>query len=391
MTFRLTREGRVFVLVTLGVGVGAVNTGNNLLFLLLGFFLSLLVLSGVMSEIALRGLRLERRLPERLFAGSTALVELALTNQKRHLSSYSLEVEDVADGVPTERRCYFLKVAPGVRQVASYRRTPRARGPLRLRALRVATRYPFGLVEKARWYDLPADVVVYPALGPVGPRAVDAALGGDAVGRRPGPGTEMGGLRAPREGDEVRCVHWRRSAALGRWVVRERLRDESAHVAIVLDNARPASASASTQAGIAWRQAFEARVSRAATLVAHALARGASVEVVVRGARSPLRMPGDRPDAIWRFLALLEPVPAEGAPPLAPATGVLPEVRGALTLPALAGDGPAVLTGHGAARADAVAPGPMDATESARQAGPGRGPSASGAGARSRRVREVRA
>ena len=33
---KFTREGRVFLLVTLGVGTGAVNTGNNLLYLVLG-------------------------------------------------------------------------------------------------------------------------------------------------------------------------------------------------------------------------------------------------------------------------------------------------------------------------------------------------------------------
>lgn len=315
--FRLTREGRVFVLVTLGVGVGAVNTGNNLLFLLLGFFLSLLVLSGVMSEIVLRRVRLARRVPGRLFAGGTGLVEIALANDKRRLSSFSLEVEDVAEGVPTERRCYFLKVAPGATQVATYRRTPRARGLLRLRALRVATRYPFGLVEKTRLHDAPDDVIVYPALGAVGPGALDAALDGDAAGARPGPGIEVAGLRGLRDGDEARVVHWRRSAALGRVVVKERLRDEGAHVAITLDNARPAAADASAQAAADWHAAFEARISRAATLAARALGRGASVEVLTRGARSPLLRPGDAPDPIWRFLALLEAVPADRAPPLA--------------------------------------------------------------------------
>jgi len=38
-----TRTGGYFVLVTLGVGVAAINTGNNLLFLLLGMMLSVIV------------------------------------------------------------------------------------------------------------------------------------------------------------------------------------------------------------------------------------------------------------------------------------------------------------------------------------------------------------
>ncbi|HJL19559.1 MAG TPA: hypothetical protein RMH99_28105, partial [Sandaracinaceae bacterium LLY-WYZ-13_1] len=113
---RFTREGRVFVLVTLGVGAAAVNTGNNLLYLVLGMLLSLIVLSGVLSEGVLRGLRVARRLPRRAFAGSPALIELAVTNEKRRFPTYSVELEDVAPGEPTERRCYFLKIGPGATQ-----------------------------------------------------------------------------------------------------------------------------------------------------------------------------------------------------------------------------------------------------------------------------------
>src|SRR5262245_53220907 len=130
--FRTTREGKAFIFVTGGVGLAAINTGNNLLFLIFGFMLSLIVMSGILSELALRRVRVLRRLPDRAFAQSTALIEITLKNNKSWAPSYSLEVEDLADGLPTERRCYFLKVAPSAEQVASYRRTLKRRGRLRL-------------------------------------------------------------------------------------------------------------------------------------------------------------------------------------------------------------------------------------------------------------------
>ncbi len=313
--WRTTREGKVFFLVTLGVGVAAINTGNNLLFLVLGFLLALVILSGVMSETALRGVRIERRLPARAFAGQVALVEVALTNAKRRLASYSLEVEDVAENAPTERRCYFLKIAPGARQVAAYRRTTRARGPLRLASFRLATRYPFGIIEKSLLFSAPAELVVYPALVPVAESALPRALGGlEVPSLRVGPGAEVAGLRDHREGDEARAVHWRRTASLGRLVVRERALDQATRLALVVDNARPADASA------AWDEAFELAVSRAAWLAQRGLARGAAVEVLARGVRSPLVVAGHPADPLWRFLALLRPVPAGTAPALASAS-----------------------------------------------------------------------
>ena len=77
--FRLSREGRVFLFVTIGVGFAAVNTANNLLYLLLGLLLSLLLVSGVLSDLALWKLKMRRRVPARLFAGAKTIIEVAAT------------------------------------------------------------------------------------------------------------------------------------------------------------------------------------------------------------------------------------------------------------------------------------------------------------------------
>lgn len=322
--FRFTREGTYFLVFTVLVGLAAVNTGNNLLFLMLSLMLSLILLSMVMSLLVLGRVRIERRLPERAFAGSTCLVEVVLANEKRYVPSYSLEVEDRAEGLPTERRCYFLKVAPRAQQVAAYRRTPPKRGLLKLTGFRLATRYPFGLIERGWVIDAPAELLVYPALAPVGASAVARALdGADVASGRVGPGTEVAGLRAYQPGDEARNIHWRRTASLGRMVVREHERDAAYRLSIVLDNARPENA------GPEWDQAFEASVSRAASLAQAALIRGAAVDVVARGACSPVVLPGSPADPIWRWLALIEPIPEAGAPPIAAPRGHAHDVEAA--------------------------------------------------------------
>jgi hypothetical protein len=51
---KFTREGKYYLGITLGVGFAAINTGNNLLYLLLGMLLSLIVVSGVMSDLSLK-------------------------------------------------------------------------------------------------------------------------------------------------------------------------------------------------------------------------------------------------------------------------------------------------------------------------------------------------
>ncbi len=308
------------MLVTIGVGVAAVNTGNNLIYLMLGLMLSLILLSMVLSELTLRSVRVSRRMPSRAFAESTCLIELTLNNRKRWFPSYSLEVEDVVVGVPSERRCYFLKVGADGEQTAAYRRTPTHRGILTLASFRLATRYPFGMIEKAHYYDYESELLVYPALIPI-----DAAVlafgseGAEQSAGRPGPGTEIAELRAYRPGDEARAIHWRRTASLARIVVREHERDQAARLTLILDNARPATEDAGALA--AWEEAFEEAVKRTASLAAAALSRSSAVDVSCRGASSPIVLPGSPPDPILRFLALLEAVPARSAPAIAAARG----------------------------------------------------------------------
>jgi uncharacterized protein (DUF58 family) len=314
--FRTTREGKAFIFVTGGVGLAAINTGNNLLFLIFGFMLSLIVLSGIMSEIALRDLRLSRRLPSRVFARTTCLVELELENKKKRAASYSLEVEDLSPDSPSERRCYFLKVAQKSVQVAGYRRVPQRRGLLRLTGFRVATRYPFGIIEKWRLLDAMDDMLVYPELKAEDMiEAEQNVQGADTASSRIGSGTELAGLRNYQAGDEMRAVHWKRSASLGKLVVVERHRDTTAHLTVLLDNGRP------KDGGEAWNAGFERAISRSAALVVTALRRDLSVEVISRGARSAVVMPGSSPDVVLRFLALLDHVAMERAEPLSSPRG----------------------------------------------------------------------
>ena len=306
---RTTREGKGFLFVTVGVGIAAFNTGNNLLFLILGFMLSLIVLSGVMSETAIRGLRVSRRLPARAFAGKVCLVELVLQNDKPRAPSYSLEIEDLAEDAPTERRCYFLKVGPGAEQAAAYRRMLTRRGTLSFVGFRVATRYPFGIFEKWRVLHSPSELLVYPKLlSDHELRHEFQSHGLDAPTQRVGVGTEIAGLRSYETGDDARAIHWRRTAALGRLVVTERQSDASTQLTVLLDNMQTDASSSEADAR------FERLISRAATLVVAALSRGLSAEVVARGTRSPLLMGNAAPDQILRYLALIGSVPAESAP-----------------------------------------------------------------------------
>lgn len=309
---RFTREGKLYVGITIGVGFAAVNTGNNLLYLVLGLLLSLVILSGVLSEIALRGLEFRRRLPRRAFAATPALVEIEVYNRKRYAPSYSIEVEDRIEGRRTDKRCYFLKVSAGARQTAAYRRVAPVRGVERYLALRVATRFPFGLFEKWREIDMPEEQVVFPApLRGVG-APPSTLVAGDLVSREERGHGEVDGVRELVDGDPVRDIHWAKTAAVGKLIARERRREGARAVRVEVHNRVEA-----TDEGV--RKELSLRVEddirRAASKALDALRDGATVRLVAQeGVTEAGRTLQTRPsvnaaDRVLTFLARLPPKP----------------------------------------------------------------------------------
>ena len=299
---RFTREGRVFVLVTLGLGLAAVNTGNNLMYLVFAFMLSLIVMSGILSEHVLRGLVPSRILPASCRVGETAIVQVELDNRSERYSSYAVKVVDRGEGDPLPHGCFFLKLAPGERQASSYRRRPVRRGRLLLESVVLRTRFPFGLFEKGRPVRLRESLWVYPRTQPCVVPPHGSALAGQYPRKRVGQGNETAGLRDYRDGDELRSVHWRRSAALGRTIVREFELERGQCLSICIDNALDAEVSG-------WEDAFERQISMVAWLTEDCSRRGVAVELRAHGSRSPVLAPGVAPDAPLRFLAALQPVP----------------------------------------------------------------------------------
>ena len=94
--YRLTRDGIIYLAAVFILVLAAVNTGNNLLFLILACLLAGILISGVLSRVVLTGIDLKFDLPEHIFAEQPVLAEIELRNEKQAWPSFSLRV--VGDG-----------------------------------------------------------------------------------------------------------------------------------------------------------------------------------------------------------------------------------------------------------------------------------------------------
>jgi len=226
-SLRATRAGWCFIAIHFGVGFAALNTGNNLLYLVLSLMLAFLVLSGLLSEASLRSIQIERIRPRELFAGSPNRMVLRVHNHGRRNASFAIAIEDRLDtglGFEVAGRAFALRVGPLSCENRNYLFEPDRRGEIRFDGFRVSTRFPFGLFVKSRELDLPELAIVYPAVRRV-PLDLHSAPPNDEYDELSSvatDGDEISGLREFQPGDSLVRVHWRSSARAGRLLVGER-------------------------------------------------------------------------------------------------------------------------------------------------------------------------
>ncbi len=234
---KVTPIGRMYLVITIGIGLGALNTGNNLLYLLLGFLLSLIVASGVLSERSLRHLRIRRILPESAYAGEAMVLRYEVYRTQGWSFALTLTEET---GLPDA-----LAFVPLVAETpVTVRASPMAtqRGPTRLSRISVTTNYPLGLFAKTRRFERPDTVLVFPRRGfSCAPPAEDrSSQAGDAGNPRRKDGTgELLGLSELNPGEDARRLHWKKSAAAGRWLKVERAREERKQFQLALSTQEP--------------------------------------------------------------------------------------------------------------------------------------------------------
>jgi Protein of unknown function DUF58 len=272
--YRLTREGIVYLVAVFILVLAAVNTGNNLLFMILACSLAGILISGVLSRVVLTGLDLKFDMPEHIFAEQPVLAELELRNEKQAWPSFSLRVtgENKEGAVEILTRPVFF---PYISRQGSARQkvelTFPHRGVYRQDAFSIRTRFPFGFFEKSREVSSRLEIVVYPRVSPTDHfYEVLPLLSGEMASHFRGRGHELHSLRNYVHTDSARFVDWKVTAKAGRLMVREFAREDERRVILVLDPFVGPADPASGSAAIAEHaERFERAVTMAACIAWH--------------------------------------------------------------------------------------------------------------------------
>ncbi|HEV3041572.1 MAG TPA: DUF58 domain-containing protein [Candidatus Angelobacter sp.] len=336
--YEVTREGVAYLGVALIIAVAALNTNNNLLFIVLAAMLAAIAVSGFASAAVLRGLKLEVIVPETAFAGRPIIASIRLVNPRRRIPAFSVSVAVASSKkkqkpkwqwqksefvFPKRRRwlrlpdytlrrkppaakppaileapVYFTYVSPRVTAEAQVELKFPRRGYYRQNEFNLATRFPFSFLIKSRKIDITRELLVYPA-----PLEADDFLDvlpmvtGEFASHTRGRGSELYRIREHTPEDPVRFVDWKATAKTGALKVREFTREDERRLRIVFDNAAP---------GRVPEFLYERAVSMAASLAEHFAAQNVELSYAAPGYSR-----GTNLHDFWSYLALVQPAGGE--------------------------------------------------------------------------------
>jgi uncharacterized protein (DUF58 family) len=336
MDYDVTRAGMIYILISVVIAIAAINTGNNLLYVVVAALLSAILVSGIASALVLRSLGLDVHLPEHVFAGRPMLARLLLRNASSWLPSFSVRVvpakrkknkdhwrweastfdwprnrapeeqwlhlpdrrlrrvRDEFEKPILQESVYFPFLAPGQQLRADLEITFPARGRYAEKNFGLATRFPFAFLMKTRRMNLPRELIVYPAVESTEHfLEVLPMVTGEFETFVRGRGNDLYLIREYMPDDSARHVDWKATARTGALKVREFSREDERKLRIVFDNPAP---------GVLEPAVYERAVNLAASLGWHFHHEDVEVSFVAPGLE-----PTEDIFAFLRYLALVEP------------------------------------------------------------------------------------
>jgi uncharacterized protein (DUF58 family) len=235
IVIQFTREGLIFVLLSLAIGAAAVNTGNNILYLIFSLMLGLIVVSGMLSRRTLSRVRANVEFPPNLFAGVRSNCYVTVSNQKKRIPSLAIRFLAGGEDFPQISR-YFFYLSPGseVRGFAAV--TFPARGMFHFRQYELQTRFPFSFFVKIRRFSTDQTVRVYPRIFHLADEWLSRLTEGVLV-ESPyrGDSRQLLHLREYGPGDSSKKIHWKASARAERLLVKEFQKEQGRDVYVYFD------------------------------------------------------------------------------------------------------------------------------------------------------------
>jgi uncharacterized protein (DUF58 family) len=215
---KINKAGYIYIALTILIGFSAVNTGNNLIYIVTSALLSYMLVSGIFGRRNIQGIDILMEFPQEMFAGMEFPVGVKVMNRKRFMPAFLIGVS-VGD-----QRVTFPFVEPGSEAVQYIHLRFEERGRYETGDCGISSVFPFNFFSRYRKVPKRFSVTVFPQpqkCDLIQPRDSRAKSKGDISTNAAGFDADILSIRDYVLGDPVKYISWKSTAKTGRLKTKE--------------------------------------------------------------------------------------------------------------------------------------------------------------------------
>jgi len=215
---RINRAGYLYIITTVLIGFSAVNTGNNLVFIVTSALMSYMLVSGIFGRKNILGLNAILEFPEEVFAGTESPVGIRLVDRKSFMPAFLVQVR-VGD-----HETFFPFVSAKSSATNFITMTFPQRGFHEVKGCRISSTFPFNFFTRFNLLKESFPLIVFPKPARcelVQSHDFRSLLRGENPSNSPGYDSDLLSIRDYVPGDHPRYISWKSTAKAGTLKTRE--------------------------------------------------------------------------------------------------------------------------------------------------------------------------
>lgn len=194
------------------MGVSAVNTGNNLIYLIVSALLGFMGISGYFGKNNLSKISVSIEFPQEIYANTSFPIKIILENKKRLLPVFLLRLHVAGHSV-------LIPYADAKSKTIKYINiTIPERGQFTIKDLYIASVFPFNFFTRFKYIDDTFDCIVFPTLKKcdlISLYEKGRRLRGEKTSDKTGFESDIVSIREYVYGDPLKYINWKATAKTG--------------------------------------------------------------------------------------------------------------------------------------------------------------------------------
>lgn len=213
---KIKKAGWIYSLLCIVLGIAAINTGNNLIYIIDAAMLGFMGISGFFGVKNINGIKVDITEPDEIYAAKNSFVKVKVTNTKNFFPCFLIRIHI------DDKSVLFPFIDNKSTEEKYINHTFETRGFYTVNQCIISSVYPFNFFIRFKDTHITKKILVFPE--PVQSKIKKFNFSNDMKGDKEteeeGYGSTPQSVREYRDGDPFKYIHWKAYAKTGKMITK---------------------------------------------------------------------------------------------------------------------------------------------------------------------------